>query len=128
MTPPGEDDGELGIGAITRTSEASEASETSGPDAVSEVQDAPSPTAASGIAPVGAADSAASAQSTAAISQDLATGAIDASEARARLIDEAVRSQLPEGADPALIEQVRSEVAALLASDPILDTLLDPHR
>ena len=122
MTPPGEDDGELGIGAITRSGEttAPEASE-----AVSEVQDTQSLEGASGIAP---SDASGSTSSIDAITRDLAAGAIDASEARALLIDEAVRSQLPEGADPTVVEQVRSEVAALLASDPVLDALLDPKR
>jgi hypothetical protein len=59
-----------------------------------------------------------------AIASALSTGAIDAAEAKAQLIEAAVRAQLPEGTDPAIVEAVRAEVEALLANDPVLEDLL----
>lgn len=61
-----------------------------------------------------------------AIASALSSGAIDAAEAKARLIDEAVRAQLPEGTDPAVVAAVRAEIEALLANDPVLEDLLRP--
>jgi hypothetical protein len=62
--------------------------------------------------------------STDAIAEALASGAIDAAEARAQLIEQAVRAQLPAGADPALAAELTAEVAALLEADPLLEALL----
>lgn len=63
-----------------------------------------------------------------ALAQALSTGAVDPASARAQLIEEVVRGQLPEDASPELIERVRGEVEALLADDPTLAALLDPRR
>lgn len=60
----------------------------------------------------------------AAVSEALATGAIDAETARVQLVDAIVASQMPAGADPALWSEVRAEVEALLAGDPTLADLL----
>lgn len=106
-----------GAGGISQSrgvEEAQGAQSVSGVDAVGSAQ-AVQATEASGAV-----------QGTDAIAQALATGAIDASEAKAQLIDEVVRTQLPAGADPALVAEVRAEVEALLAADPILEKLLTP--
>ena len=60
----------------------------------------------------------------AAISDALATGAIDADTAHSRLIDAVVASQMPPGADPAVWQAIRAEVEALLAGDPTIAELL----
>jgi hypothetical protein len=60
------------------------------------------------------------------ITRALANGAIDAGEARARLIEHTVRAQLPANADPALVAEIRAEVEASLAADPLLESLLRP--
>ena len=73
-----------------------------------------------------ASSGAAAAQSTDAIADALATGAIDAAEARAALIEQVVRAQVPAGADPAFVAELQAEVAALLESDPLLEALLRP--
>jgi hypothetical protein len=61
-----------------------------------------------------------------AIAADLASGAIDGATARARLIEHAVRAQLPPDASPATIAAVRAEVEELLRDDPVLEELLRP--
>jgi len=77
-----------------------------------------------------AADAAAPAEGVAAsdgvdaVADALATGAIDATEARAQLVDEMVRASLPAGSDPALVEEIRAQVEAMLAGDPTLERLL----
>ena len=63
--------------------------------------------------------------STDAVAQALANGAIDPETARARLIDAAVRARMPQASSEA-IAAVRAEVEALVGSDPILDRLLRP--
>lgn len=60
---------------------------------------------------------------TQAVASALRTGAIDEAQAQAQLIDAIVASQL-EGLDPAMVDEVRAEVEALLADDPTLATLL----
>lgn len=59
-----------------------------------------------------------------AVAEALAAGHIDAEAARARLIDDALRAQLPAGTDPALMAELRAELEAVLASDPVLQRLL----
>jgi hypothetical protein len=87
--------------------------------------------AAEGVEGVEAADRAAPTEgasataSTDAIAEALGAGRIDAEQARAQLIDEALRAQLPAGADPALVEELRAELSALLADDPTLARLLE---
>jgi hypothetical protein len=61
-----------------------------------------------------------------AITHDLATGAIDATEARRLLVEHAVAARLPPGADPALAAELRAEIEALLEADPTLARLLAP--
>ena len=60
----------------------------------------------------------------AAISEALATGAIDAETARVQLVEAIVAAQMPAGADPALWSEIRAEVEALLAGDPTIADLL----
>ncbi len=59
-----------------------------------------------------------------AIGEALAASAIDAEQARCQLIEAVVASQMPPGADPAVWQQIRLEVEALLAGDPTLADLL----
>ena len=86
-------------------------------------------TAASAASAAGAATEvgavgAVAADPVAAISDALATGAIDADTAHSRLIDAVVASQMPPGADPAVWQAIRAEVEALLAGDPTIAELL----
>jgi hypothetical protein len=67
-------------------------------------------------------------QADVALAEALSTGAVDPAGARASLIDEVVRAQLPDDAAPELIEKIRGEVEALLGDDPTLAALLDPRR
>jgi len=62
------------------------------------------------------------------IARALAAGEIDPAQAQQMLIDQVTAEQLPADASPELVESVRSEVAALLAEDPTLQALLDPHE
>jgi len=59
-----------------------------------------------------------------AVTNALATGAIDADAARNQLIDAVIAAQMPPGADPAVWQSIRAEVEALLAGDPTLADLL----
>ena len=83
-------------------------------------------------AEVGAADAAIEVGAVGAIAADpiaavtnaLATGAIDADAARSQLIDAVIAAQMPPGADPAVWQSIRAEVEALLVGDPTLADLL----
>ncbi len=97
----------------TRGSGPLEAAEASEPSAPAEPAEAAGASAVAG-------------SPTAAIAADLASGAIDAATARARLIEQAVRAQLPPGASPALLAAIRAEVEDLLRDDPVLERLLRP--
>ena len=92
-------------------------------DAASEVDAATAASAAGSATEVGAVGAVA-ADPIAAISDALATGAIDADTAHSRLIDAVVASQMPPGADPAVWQAIRAEVEALLAGDPTIAELL----
>ena len=61
-----------------------------------------------------------------ALTEALATGAIDAEAARGELIATIVRAQAPAGADPSVWQAIEADVRALLADDPILADLLRP--
>ena len=61
-----------------------------------------------------------------ALAEALAAGSIDPQTARAQLIDQVVRAQLPENAPAELVEDVRADVEALLVGDPTLQRLLQP--
>ncbi|MEM6290265.1 MAG: hypothetical protein AAGA54_03340 [Myxococcota bacterium] len=120
MTPPGDDD--LGIGAIKRSGEsapADPAAPVQGPEAAASTEAAAAVdrAAAPGTDPLGLD----------ALTEALASGAISPVEAKAQLIDQVVASQLPADADPAVIEAVRAQVGDLLADDPTIARLLDPH-
>lgn len=99
------------------------AASTNEVDAASAV-DATTAAAATGAATEVGAVGAVAADPIAAISDALATGAIDADTAHSRLIDAVVASQMPSGADPAVWQAIRSEVEALLAGDPTIAELL----
>ena len=88
-----------------------------------EVDAATAASAAGSATEVGAVGAVA-ADPIAAISDALATGAIDADTAHSRLIDAVVASQMPPGADPAVWQAIRAEVEALLAGDPTIAELL----
>jgi hypothetical protein len=59
-----------------------------------------------------------------AIAEGLASGAIDAATAQQLLIDQVLAEQLPPGLAPEQFERLRGELAALLAGDPALASLL----
>lgn len=118
---PGDDEHDLGIDAIERNSATSGAE---APDAVGATE------AVRETGPVQAASAVDAPVDTLGvdeISAGLAAGSLTPAEAQSLLIDRVVAAQLPEGADPALVASVRSEVAAALADDPILAELLDPR-
>lgn len=118
---PGDDEHDLGIGAIERNSAASS------PDSVDRVTATESASEAAPVSATTAVDAPASPLGVDEISAGLAAGSLTAAEAQAMLIDRVVTAQLPEGADPALVDAIRAEVAASLADDPILASLLDPN-
>ncbi len=60
------------------------------------------------------------------LTRALATGAISPDDARERLVDQIVRSQLPADTSEAAIERIRSEVAEMLRLDPTVKALLTP--
>ncbi len=118
---PGDDDHDLGIGAIERNSGASSADPAGAVEAADGVVDA---SAVEASAAVDAPDAALGLDE---ISAGLAAGTLTPAEAQATLIDRIVAAQLPAGAEPAIVDAVRTEVAAALAEDPVLASLLDPR-
>jgi hypothetical protein len=115
MTSSGKDPDDLRVGAISGAERAT------GPEAAEAVVGASGTRGAAAVDGVGEAGSV---RGTEAITSALASGAIDAAEARSLLIEDAVRAQLPAGADAATIAAIREEVEAVLAADPTLDALL----
>jgi len=118
---PGDDELELGIGAIERNAPAGAANAAEG------VQEAEAIGPSSEVAAATPVDAPASPLGVDEISAGLAAGSLSPAEAQAMLIDRVVAAQLPEGAAPALVESVKREVAAALANDPHLAALLDPR-
>ncbi|MBC8069072.1 MAG: SurA N-terminal domain-containing protein, partial [Deltaproteobacteria bacterium] len=59
-----------------------------------------------------------------AVSEAIASGAMDVEAATRELVAQSVASLLGAGADPAAVEEIRAEVEALLAGDPTLAHLL----
>lgn len=118
---PGDDELELGIGAIERNAPAAAVDAARGTTEAEAVASAPE------IAATAAVEAPASPMGVDEISAELAAGSLSAVEAQSLLIDRVVAAQLPEGAAPALVESVRAEVAAALAGDPLLAALLDPR-
>jgi hypothetical protein len=94
------------------------------PAAKVQVEHIHAPVAAANAEAVGRAEAAVACPAMEAISQDLATGAIDGAGARARIIDRTVPRQLPAQVDPELLERIRAEVELLLEADPTLARLL----
>jgi len=121
---PGDDELELGIGAIERNAPAAAAD---APDATQAVGETEAVGSASEIAAAAAVDAPGSALGVDEISAGLAAGSLSPAEAQSMLIDRVVAAQLPEGASPAVVASVQSEVAAALANDPLLAALLDPR-
>ena len=121
---PGDDELELGIGAIERNAPAGAADAA---DAAEGVGAAEAVGSAGEIAATAAVDAPASPLGVDEISAGLAAGSLSPAEAQSMLIDRVVAAQLPEGAAPAVLESVRAEVAAVLANDPLLAALLDPR-
>lgn len=118
---PGDDEHDLGIDAIERNSAASGAE---APDAVGATEAVRETGPVDAPAAVDAPPDVLGIQE---ISAGLAAGSLSPAEAQSLLIDRIVAAQLPAGADPALLETVRSEVAEALADDPLLAELLDPR-
>lgn len=58
------------------------------------------------------------------ISEELATGRIDADQAIAQLVDETLAAQLPADASPELVAALREQIAAMLADDPTVAAML----
>ncbi|MGH1343241.1 MAG: hypothetical protein ACRBN8_16905 [Nannocystales bacterium] len=121
---PGDDELELGIGAIERNAPAGAADATEAAAAVGETESVGS---AGEIAAATAVDAPGSALGIDEISAGLASGSLSPAEAQSMLVDRVVAAQLPEGAAPALVESIQAEVAAALANDPTLAALLDPR-
>ncbi|MCR9165271.1 MAG: hypothetical protein ACE37F_26840 [Nannocystaceae bacterium] len=123
----GDDDLDLGIGAVERNSGAS------GPGAADAAGSSDAVSGAAGVDSTGpvqattAVDAPSSTAGVDEISAAIAAGSLSAADAQAMLIDQVVAAQLPEGADPALAAEIRAEVAAALAGDPVLASLLDPN-
>ncbi len=124
---PGDDELELGIGAIERNAPAGAADAADGVAQAEAVGSAGEIAAATSASAASAVDAPASPFGVDEISAGLAAGSLSPAEAQSMLIDRVVAAQLPEGAAPALVESVRAEVAAALANDPLLAALLDPR-
>lgn len=103
-----------GVGRSVGPGPAESVDATSGPGGAAAVEPSMAP------AEIGAADP------LHALTEALATGAIDAETARGELIATIVRAQAPAGADPAVWQAIEADVRALLADDPILADLLRP--
>lgn len=71
-----------------------------------------------------AVDASSAVQGDADLARALSAGEISPAQAQQALIEQAVESQLPEGATPAERELLRAELEAVLASDPTLAGLL----
>ena len=124
---PGDDDHDLGIGAVERNSGASGPAAT---DAAASADAVSGPAEVASTGPVQAASAVDAPSSTTGIdeiSASLAAGSLSPADAQAMLIDQIVAAQLPDGADPALAAEIRAEVADALADDPVLASLLDPN-
>lgn len=106
--------GSRGAGSLTPNEAAGAAGAAQGAEGVAS---APGATAAAPVAgsPI-----------TEAIASALASGEIDPQTARSRLIEHAVRAQLPPDASPATVAAIRAEVEALLRDDPVIERLLRP--
>jgi len=139
---PGDDDHDLGIGAIQRNAPATgtqaadgvsgpagaaEAAPTAATEATHQADALDSVGASASIAATGSVEATASPLALDEISAALAAGSLSPAEAQSLLIDRVVATQVPEGADPAMVEEIRTEVAAALADDPTLAALLDPR-
>ena len=79
---------------------------------------------AAATAEVGAAGVVDGASSTQEVAAALDAGRIDAEQARAALIEQAIAEQLGPGADPALVAELRADLQAALADDPTIAALL----
>ena len=112
MTISGDDPKELGVAPVSGSTKAAQA------DPAAPVDGPGGAAAIDGVDPLGNASSAAP------VASELASGAIDGEQATARLIEQAVRAQLPPDAEAAAIQALTSEVEALLAADPTLNALL----
>jgi hypothetical protein len=106
--------GNRGAGSLTPSEAAGAAGASAPAEAAGAAQEATAAAPVAGSPP------------TEAIASALASGAIDPETARAQLIDQAVRSQLPHDASPATVAAIRAEVEALLRNDPLLEQLLRP--
>jgi hypothetical protein len=76
------------------------------------------------VAREGSIDAVAATAANRAITEALASGAIDAVTAQQLLIDQVLAEQLPPDLAPEQLERLRGELAALLEADPGLTSLL----
>lgn len=119
-----DDDGQqpgLRISSTRPVSRSAGADAAAAADA-SEAVDAAAASAA--VDPAAPVEASGAASGPAAIADALAAGTIDAAQARAALIADAVDAHLPAGASPELVSRIRAEVEAMLASDPVVAELL----
>ncbi|MBL4685103.1 MAG: hypothetical protein JKY37_10980 [Nannocystaceae bacterium] len=80
--------------------------------------------ATSGVVGAAELDGAHGVDGTAAITEALQAGEINAESARTTLIEQAIAAHLPPDADPAVVDELRAELSAALADDPTLAGLL----
>lgn len=126
MSQSGGQDGSEGAGAIGpvgrgSSTRASEISTTPGAGAAAGVEGGSEIEAAAATEGAQAAGEVGGTQQ---VSQALAAGQIDAKQATAALIEQALAEHLPADADPALVAEVRADLEAALAGDPTLNSLL----
>ncbi len=127
MGDQGDDDDRQHPLRIASTRPVSRSSPTQGPDAAegAEASEPVDAAAASGaVDPAASLTASGAASGPAAIADALAAGTIDAAQARAALIADAVDAHVPVGASPELVSRIRAEVEAMLASDPVVAELL----
>jgi hypothetical protein len=127
MGDQGDDDDRQHPLRISSTRPVSRSAAAQGADAAeaAEASEAVDAAAASGaVDPAAPIEASGAASGPAAIADALAAGSIDAAQARALLIADAVDAHLPAGASPELVSRIRAEVEAMLASDPVVAELL----
>ena len=134
MAHPGGRDGDPSDGVQPVTGRRiGNTAEISNTDAAGPTEATDATGAADAADAAGSAQSAAEVQSTSGASEvgavaditaGLESGAIDAAQAKAALIEQALAAHLPPDADAALVAEVRADLEAALANDPTLTSLL----
>ncbi len=115
------DPSDIRVGAIGSSQSSTPSEATAEVEALESAQESASASATTAIDPSAGPQQT---QGSQAVAAALGAGTIDSAQAKAQLIDQALRSQLPPGADPATVAALRAQVEALLANDPVLEDLL----